>query len=31
MMAMCMRGHGAAGNTPTAPKNSDGSWPNASQ
>jgi hypothetical protein len=31
MMAMCMRGHGASGNTSTASKNSAGSWPDASQ
>jgi hypothetical protein len=31
MMAMCMRGQGASGNTPTTPNNSAGSGPAASQ
>ena len=31
MMAMCMRGHGASGNTSTAPNNSAGSGPDASR
>lgn len=30
MMAMCMRGHGASGNTSTTPNNSTGSRPDAS-
>jgi hypothetical protein len=31
MMAMCMRGHGAPGNTSNAPNNSAGSGPDASR
>jgi hypothetical protein len=31
MMAMCMRGRGGLGNAPTAPNDSTGSGPDASQ